>query len=66
MTALLRKLISSDSGQDLVEYALLTAGIGVMGLATWPLIMTSLRNAYVAFDTNTQNLWSPPDPGGGS
>ena len=67
MNALLRKLAVSDAGQDVIEYALLTGAIGLSGIAAWPLIVTALRNAYVSLDTQTQNLWVPPDPvGGGS
>ncbi len=58
-------LLRDDRGQDLIEYALLTAAIGVAGAATWPIIVNTLGTAYRALDTNTQNLWEPPPPGGG-
>lgn len=54
-----------ERGQDLIEYALLTAAVGVAGIATWPFIATSIGTAYRALDTNTQGLWQPPPPGGG-
>lgn len=54
-----------ERGQDLIEYALLTAAVGVAGIATWPFIATSIGTAYRALDTNTQGLWEPPPPGGG-
>jgi len=57
--------LGDDRGQDLVEYALLTAAIGLAGAATWPLVEGSIATAYRALDTNTQNLWNPPPPGGG-
>jgi Flp pilus assembly pilin Flp len=66
MTKLLLRLLCDDEGQDIVEYALLTASIGVMGVATWPLIAIGIGNAYGAFDTQTQDLWIVPDPGMGS
>ena len=67
MTALLRKLIFSDEGQDIMEYALLTAAVGFAGAATWPLITQALAAAYLSLDSQTQNLWEPPNPiGGGS
>jgi Flp pilus assembly pilin Flp len=53
-----------ERGQDLIEYALLTAAVGVAGIATWPFIATSIGTAYRALDTNTQSLWEPPPPGG--
>jgi len=65
MNELLRKLIISETGQDVLEYALLTGAIGLSGLAVWPLIETSLRNAYGRLDTQTQDLWVPPNPAGG-
>jgi Flp pilus assembly pilin Flp len=64
MNELLRKLIFSEEGQDVIEYALLTGAIGLSGMAAWPLIETSLRDAYRTLDTRTQNLWVPPDPAG--
>lgn len=54
-----------DRGQDLVEYALLTAAVGFTGGATWPLIASAIADAYAALDAGTQNLWEPPPPGGG-
>jgi Flp pilus assembly pilin Flp len=59
-TALLR----DEHGQDLIEYALLTAAFGVATIATWPLIATSIGTVYRRLDTNTQGLWEPPPPGG--
>lgn len=64
MAALIRKLLKSECGQDVIEYALLTAGVGVAGIAVWPLIVDSLGVAYGRLDSQTQDLWSPPDPGG--
>jgi Flp pilus assembly pilin Flp len=64
MKALFVHLFRSEGGQDLVEYALLTAGIGFAGLAVWPAIVTSLGSAYAQLDAQTQDLWSPPDPAG--
>jgi hypothetical protein len=44
---------------------LLTAGFGLATMATWPLIEAAIRTSYQQLDTNTQDLWSPPDPSGG-
>ncbi len=63
MTALCRRLLKEDDGQDVIEYALLTASIGVMGVATWPAIVAAIGNAYQQLDTQTQDLWEVPDPG---
>lgn len=64
MTALLVRLFRSEDGQDLVEYALLTAGVGFAGLAAWPLVVSSLGTVYATLDQQTQDLWEPPNPGG--
>lgn len=59
------RLLRDERGQDLVEYALLTAAVGLAGAASWPFIEQSIGTAYRALDTNTQNLWEPPPPSGG-
>jgi Flp pilus assembly pilin Flp len=63
MTALLRRLLCDDDGQDVIEYALLTAAIGVMGVATWPQIANGIGLAYQRLDQRTQDIWEVPDPG---
>jgi Flp pilus assembly pilin Flp len=65
MLALLTRLIRDDEGQDLIEYALLTAGIGLAGLAVWPAITAAVGVAYQILDANIQDLWEVPDPGAG-
>lgn len=62
----LRQLLREEDGQDVVEYALLTASIGLIGISTWPVISAAIGAAYQAFDANTQNLWETPDPGAGA
>ncbi|MGD9904762.1 MAG: Flp family type IVb pilin [Vicinamibacterales bacterium] len=65
MSRLLARLHREERGQDLLEYVLLTAAIGVIGIATWPLIEAAVRASYQALDTGTQGLWEPPPPGSG-
>lgn len=60
----LRGFLRDDRGQDLIEYALLTAAIGLAGAATWPSIERAIESAYRALDANTQSLWEPPPPAG--
>lgn len=57
--------LRDECGQDLIEYALLTAAVGVAGIAVWPNIATSIGAAYRRLNLNTQALWAPPAPGGG-
>jgi hypothetical protein len=59
-------LVSDDRGQDLIEYALLTAGIGLAGAAVWPAITAAIGVAYEALDGRTQDLWEVPPPAGGA
>lgn len=66
MRPIIGRLLCDESGQDLIEYALVTAGIGIAGIALWPAIENSIRVTYQNFDTSTQNLWEPPAPAGGS
>ena len=63
MLNLLMRLLREDDGQDVVEYALLTAGIGISGVATWPLIEAGISTAYKKYNTQTQNAWEVPNPG---
>jgi hypothetical protein len=62
----MRRLYADTRGQDLVEYAFLTACVGLAGAATWLAIQQALAAAYQAYDRNVQNLWEPPNPGAGA
>jgi Flp pilus assembly pilin Flp len=59
------RLVADDRGQDIIEYALVTAAIGLVTLATWPLIETAIGTSYEKLDKDTQELWEPPNPSGG-
>lgn len=60
------RLVRDDSGQDIIEYALLTALIGLVGILIWQNIGVGISNAYTGFDTGVQTLSiCTPDPGGG-
>jgi len=63
--SLIGLFLRDESGQDIIEYALLTASIGIAGILLWPGIEASIRTTYQNFDQNTQNLYAPPPPGGG-
>ncbi len=54
--------LRDTAGQDLVEYALLVALVGFVALAAAPAIQNALGTAYVLYNTNTQDLWQPPNP----
>jgi hypothetical protein len=55
-------LLLGDRGQDLVEYALLTAFVGLAGAAAWGAIQNAVQAGYLAWDTAEQDLWEPPNP----
>ena len=60
------RFIQDDSGQDLIEYALLSAFIGVSAVVAWTNIPPAIAAAYSNWDSSIQNLSScTPDPGGG-
>jgi pilus assembly protein Flp/PilA len=50
MKNLLAKLISDDSGQDVIEYALLAAGISIIAVPTIPTIGTAVDALYVKIE----------------
>jgi Flp pilus assembly pilin Flp len=63
LVAAIVRLLRDDSGQDLVEYALLTAFIGLAGAAAWIAMADRLGNAYTEYDSGVQGLWESPGPG---
>lgn len=66
MKKLLLHFIAEDSGQDLIEYALLSAFVGIVGIVAWSNISPKIGFAYQTWDTNVQAISAcTPDPGGG-
>ncbi len=59
---LMARLVVDDGGQDLIEYALLTAFIGLAGAAAFTLVASSMSTAYSSWGTGINNLWEPADP----
>lgn len=57
--------LSDESGQDLIEYALLTALVGIVSIAIWNELLTRVGVVYGAADTGVQNLSAcTPNPDG--
>ena len=55
-----------DSGQDLIEYALLGAIVGVASILTWQLLAAKVGAVYSAADVDVQTVSAcTPNPGGG-
>ncbi len=66
MRRLVETWFRDDSGQDVIEYALLSALVGTVGLLIWQNIGTGISNAYSGWDSGIQSLSAcTPDPGGG-
>ena len=64
---LARRLVCDETGQDVIEYGLLSSGIALVGILIWNNIGVGIATAYGNWDSNVQNLWVPNDPiGGGS
>jgi Flp pilus assembly pilin Flp len=60
----LRAFVVDERGQDVIEYGLLSALFGIVSLVVWISIQGTLRDSYVAYDADVQNLWESPNPGG--
>lgn len=57
----IRRFLSDDRGQDLVEYALLGALVGLVGILVWQGIVNALDQRYTEYNTNVQELWATPN-----
>jgi hypothetical protein len=62
LTALLVRLERDERGQDLVEYMLLGAFLGLTSYLGFLAIQNTIFTSYGNWDTSQQNLWVPPDP----
>ena len=63
---LIARFVRDDDGQDLVEYALLTAAIGVVGILAWRGISTAVGNGFTGWGSSIQSRsLTTPDPGAG-
>ena len=57
-----RRFWLDDDGQDLVEYALLTALIGLVGVAIWSTLVGRIEYNYGRYDADVQGAWESPAP----
>jgi len=49
---LLRRLLQEEAGQDLIEYALVAALVGLAAVASIRSVGTAVRNALTTISTN--------------
>lgn len=65
MAAFVLRLFGDEQGQDLIEYALLTAVIGFAGVAVFGIILGVISNTYGSQETAVNDRWIPSDPAAG-
>jgi Flp pilus assembly pilin Flp len=58
----LSRLVRAKSGQDLIEYALLTGIIAIAGILVFPTIQTKMAATYQAWNDGAQAAWQPDPP----
>ena len=61
---LLRRWLTEDEGQDLLEYVLLGATIGFAGVLAFNFLSDAMNGTYASWDTAVQSdeLVEVPDP----
>lgn len=63
---MLRRFIAEEDGQDIIEYGLLAAVIGVAAILIWQQLAAAVGAVYGAADGGVQGISAcTPDPGGG-
>ena len=62
MTHWLRRWLTEDDGQDLVEYVLLGATVAFAGLVAMNTLDDVINAVYTSSDASTQAIWEPQDP----
>lgn len=66
--SLWRKVIADESGQDLVEYALMASFVGVAGYLVLMSLGVDIFNVYESWldpTVGVPSVWEPPPPSGG-
>ena len=65
MKRLIKRLLHDEAGQDVVEYALLSAIIGIAAVLIWQQLVEIVGDTYTAADGNVQNMSAcTPNPDG--
>ena len=58
----LRRLLTEDDGQDLIEYALLSAFIGCAGIAVFSGMSATMEGAYDSWVDQADSVADMPPP----
>ncbi len=62
LISLLLRVVHEEEGQDLIEYALLTAIIGIAGIAAYAAIRATMKTSYEGRVQSAHTNWHPSDP----
>jgi Flp pilus assembly pilin Flp len=62
LTSLFTRFVHDEEGDDLVEYAILTAMIGLAGYLVFPALLSTMGVAYGNWDSKQQDIWEPCPP----
>jgi pilus assembly protein Flp/PilA len=62
LVTLVTAFVRDESGDDLVEYALLAGLIGLVGVLAFNTVSGKMGNAYAGWNANAQNKWVPCQP----
>ena len=61
---MMRAFLREDSGQDIVEYGLLSALVGIAAILVWQQLVETVGTAYSAADADVQTMsCCTPNPG---
>ena len=62
--SLIKRLLYEESGQDLVEYGLLSALVGIAAILVWQQLVDTVGATYTAAAADVQTMAAcTPDPG---
>ena len=59
---MLRRFLTDERGQDLVEYGLLAAIIAIAGALILPQVAPKMDTAFRSWGTQVYDSWVPPAP----
>jgi Flp pilus assembly pilin Flp len=60
MTHLFRRLVHEESGQDIIEYALIATGIAILMIPTVPQLGAALQGVYQRIQTQVTSIGTAP------
>ena len=64
MSSRLRRWFVDESGQDIIEYMLLTSFIAIVGWLGIQVLGNEMNTTYRIWDSTTQDAWEVPNPVG--